>query len=339
MDDDMSRLSLGSERPSRGGHLRGRARGIAGLNPAGGRGGGGRAGLAKRNLASLAPGGLPGVPVSAERPFGPQAGDVGTRSPRNQTPAETSATSSAKPMSKLALLAQKRRAVAAGSSTAGAGNEAAARLSPSKRGPEAHQPEVSAGGPSSEQASLDASQTPPRPSKLMALAQGRKAQAQGQINVSPLPGIAQPSAPPQEPAAPPAKPLSKLQQRALAAKKEREERERLAKQQAEQTGSGSLNGNAMDADADGGGSGAAADDIGSGQTLPSGASELSLFPRLPTHVATSQVGTLLKGSRQDVPGNVDIAWLQPDESVRIAFAEPSPDDKVLNARKGTGLRT
>ena len=56
MESQVSRMSLDSPSSSQGSHLHGRAPGVAGLLSRGGRGrGGGRAGLAKRNLAVLAP--------------------------------------------------------------------------------------------------------------------------------------------------------------------------------------------------------------------------------------------------------------------------------------------
>ncbi|CAO1630087.1 unnamed protein product [Parajaminaea phylloscopi] len=201
--EDLSRLSLDA------GAVTGRGGGMAGLvsRGRGGRGGGGRAGLAKRNLASLAPGGLPGVAVSQQRAFGPAAGDVGTRSPAN-----------AAGMSKLAKMAQMRQPqrtqLSSTVPTSRMSHEASAvpPLSPSKR--------LSEGPADPETAKAGASSPVARPSKLLALAQGRRAHQPESAGPTPSPAAVDSSA-----AARAEPQLSKLQQRALAAKLQRAARE------------------------------------------------------------------------------------------------------------------
>lgn len=169
----------------------------------------------------------------------------------------------------------------------------------------------------------------------MALAQGKRAQTQNAAEVA-LAQAAAAAAP--AASTPPAKPLSKLQQRALAARKEREEREAQKALQQKRAPANSP-GNAMDVDRSDNGS--RTDVPVSNQILPSGTSERSLFPSSTNGVPAagrSTMGEVLKtaAASQRLPELT--SWLQPDEEVRNAFLGPSPDDKVLNARKGTNMR-
>lgn len=305
--------------------------GIAGLTSRGGRGrGGGRAGIAKRNLASLAPGGLPGTDDG--RPFGPRAGDVGTRSSANQQIHKEVAEKTAG-MSKLALLAQRRKAAAAV-----AASQPPATLSPSKRSPEAgaadvapHAGPMAASGSAAGLQSSDAG----RPSKLQALAQSR--QQQQSIPVSPAASPTLPASVPPTDAN--GKPLSKLQQKALAAKQEREKKE-AQKRMAE---SGGQSGGAMDI------AGSQSNDVSSeagsapSRLLPGGLTELSLFPAkkstMSLHPRRSEVGELLAQSN-DLPQpdpSTFLSLVAGDEASKAAFVEPSPDDNVVKARQGTKL--
>lgn len=356
----MSRLSLESSSSSSqpGSHIRGRARGIDGLVSRGNhRGRGGRAGLAKRNLAALAPGGLPGVPISEQRPFGPQPGDVGTRSALNDaatSPSSSSVAPSDKPKSKLALLAEKRRAaaVAQGSSLQSPAlanpstpdEDQRATLSPTKRPSESQLPsEDRTSGSDPPTSSRPNTHSEPRPSKLVALAQGRKAHAQSNGTSSATSSAAPKAADAASGStASSSKPLSKLQQRALAARQAREEKERNAKQTQEQAQSQDR----MDVDQS---VSAQAEEAAADQILPSGTAERALFPGprssggsvAPHNMAKSDMGELLKSSTALTGGSDAVGslpWLQPDDGVHDAFVGPSPDDKVLNARQATKLR-
>lgn len=357
----MSRLSLQSAQgSSRGNHLRGRAQGIAGLTSRGGRGGGGgRAGLAKRNLASLAPGGLPGVPVTTERAFGPQAGDVGTRSTRGEPAVQplsesTDAKTAVKPKSKLALLAEKKRSAAAGSHQSTQTNpiSEAPKSSPSKRASETNlqasqNPNQSNTLNPGQQISEAASS--PRPSKLMALAQGKKGSANNANSTSPRSDETSKPIPPLQNSSSSAepnatsKPLSKLQQRALAARQEREEKQRLAARASASKGQ-SASGTAEQMDVD-----IAMPDDGrpspTPRILPGGLSEKSLFPMTggqQSGTGSSSMGETLSHSvGLQAGGGKELSWLgsAPENGeIRQAFLGPSPDDKVLNARQGTSLR-
>ncbi|PWN21464.1 hypothetical protein BCV69DRAFT_170798 [Microstroma glucosiphilum] len=326
MEEGVSQMSLGS--PSGPGTCsRG---GIAGLNSRGGKGrGGGRAGMAKRNLASLAPGGLPGTDDG--RSFGPRAGDVGTRSPANQQIHKEVAENTAG-MSKLALLAQKRKAAAA------AASQPAATLSPSKRSPETgagiaatQAGVVAAGGSAAAMQSADAG----RPSKLQALAQSGQPKQATPVSQTASPALPA-SGPPTDASG---KPLSKLQQKALAAKQERERKE-AQKRTAE---SGMQGGEGMDIDGSHNTVVSLEADSTPSRLLPGGLAELSLFPtRMSTpsaHPRRSEVGELLAQST-DLPQpdpSTFLSLVAGDEVSKAAFVEPSPDDKVVKARQGTKL--
>ncbi|PWN28545.1 hypothetical protein BDZ90DRAFT_238871 [Jaminaea rosea] len=313
---DLSQLSISSPPPL---PLRGRGarygRGVAGLTERGrgGRGGGGRAGLAKRNLAALAPGGLPGVDVNESRGFGPQPGDVGTRSPAN-----------AAGMSKLAMMAAQRKAGGAGASQSQApAPDRAGPLSPSKR------PSETSASPSGQ--SVPATMAA-RPSKLMALAQGRQ-------NATPTrPPAAEPT--PSQPAEA-IKPLSKLQQRALAAKQEREQRERDAAAQSEASASALSDSNGDEAMADGTVATQAASEPEA--LLPTGVPASAVFPSRSSHVEhSSAVGKMLAGSRSmpgKAPPALPLGLFKPQAGEEDPFAKPSPDDVVLAYTIGRGHLT
>lgn len=280
--------------------------------------------MAKRNLASLAPGGLPGTDDG--RPFGPRAGDVGTRSPANQQIHKEVAENTAG-MSKLALLAQKRKAAAAA-----AASQPPVTLSPSKRSPEAGAavlaPEAGATVASGSAAALQSADHG-RPSKLQALAQSQQPR-------DTTPPALQASGPPTDANG---KPLSKLQQKALAAKQEREKKE-AQKRSAE---SGAQGGEGMDIDGSQRGDVSPEANAASSRLLPGGMAELSLFPTkksaLSIHPRRSEVGELLAQSK-DLPEpdpSTFLSLVVGDEASKAAFVEPSPDDKVVKARQGTKL--
>lgn len=294
------------------------AQGISGLLSRGKEGGGGgRAGLAKRNLASLAPGGLPGV--SDSRSFGPKPGAVGNRSSAAQPPPPKPAGKS-----KLALLAEQRKAASSPSASA----STSAPLSPSKR------PSESVSGTSTQDSSLplqpQAEQTA-RPSKLMALAQQRKGNASaGSPNTARTTADTKPSQP-SAGADAGTKPLSKLQQRALAAKLEREAKEKQAKERdaAHKGPQDAATAEGMDID----------DAQANARILPGGLPESMLFPSAHGSVRAgqaSEVGRILSASHLTVPPSS--LRMSLGEVPSEAFSEPSPDDKVLKAREGSRLR-
>jgi hypothetical protein len=135
------------------------------------------------------------------------------------------------------------------------------------------------------------------------------------------------------------KPLSKLQQKALAAKQEREKKEaqkRLA-------GSGGQGGGDMDIDGSQSNGVSSEADSAPSRLLPGGMAELSLFPTknsaLSMHPRRSEVGELLAQSN-DLPQpdpSTFLSLVVGDEAAKAAFVEPSPDDKVVKARQGTKL--
>ncbi|CAO1617504.1 unnamed protein product [Sympodiomycopsis kandeliae] len=368
MDSEMSHLSLQSPPGSSqgpGNHLRGRAQGIAGLTSRGGRGGGGgRAGLAKRNLAALAPGGLPGVPVTTERAFGPQAGDVGTRSARQGSSSQPQSESidaktAPKPKSKLALLAEKKRAAAAGANQPAQANgllqqsspSEAPRSSPSKRASEAiphttH--DLNQSNHLNPEQSSGIAAASPRPSKLMALAQGKKGSASN-VNSQPEELAKSSQLPPSkdssssaDPSAP-SKPLSKLQQRALAARQEREERQRLAaKTSAPDSHGGAGTMDQMDVD------GTPPDyrPLPSMRILPGGLSETSLFPvasdcREATAAKKSGTSTPQTPSKSSTKPKPGPSGLQVSSSSKASSAAASkihtPREEKASALDGSSI--
>lgn len=181
-------LSLSSRREQirRGrGMPGGKAQGLRGLAM------GGRSGMAKRNLASLAPNHLTDRDSSAKPLFS------------LKDSSDSIASGPAKPVSKLAALAARssaKRPAEQSSSTQAADLSSNARIS------RADAPSGNASG---------------RPSKLAALAAARSAASPRPVPVSTRPATPETTeAPPSQPEAP-AKPLSKLQQRMQASRQQR----------------------------------------------------------------------------------------------------------------------
>lgn len=307
--DGLSRLSLAAYTG------RGRSQRIGGLISRGrqGRRGEGIVGLANRNLGDMAPGGLSGVAVNEQRAFGPTPGDLGNRSPANATG-----------LSKLALIAQKKKAQQQqmqASGHTGAHASFALPLSPSKGPSDAFL------RPSTEQTSSSSSTF--CPSKLMTLAQGRKGFSLGVFSSSAVETKQQDLEGHESP-----QPVSKLQQRAIAARKEREAREAAAASLTSAVGSAAGAENSMK-------------EIGAinptpEEVLPGGVAESVLFPKrgATSGISTSAIGTLLFDSMCDAVASPAMPLLSPEpskKSLRDAFSGPSPDDAVVKARSSTKL--
>lgn len=306
---------------------RGKAQGLRGLAT------GGRAGMAKRNLAGLAPDFIKQSPSAAASP-------------------SASSAPSSKPVSKLSALAARSSAKRPAENPPA---DAASRARPASPAP-SPSPATSASPTAPVAPAAGTASVPPagRTSKLAALAAARSSASA--TATKPVPSAAkEPSTSTAGAQDAPTKSLSKLQQRMLANKQQRqaakpEAKEATAAQAAEEEAR-------------------SRPQTCFGSDLPIS----SLFPAAESAPQTDKVpavtsssGTALAsisaiaGSSKDatdqlvaplsmlrrVPGGSPFALYVPGsdagsgpaaESVRKAFAGPSPDDVVLKAREGTRL--
>lgn len=294
----------------------GKAQGLRGLAT------GGRAGMAKRNLAGLAPDFVKDSKASSS----------------------SASTAPAKPTSKLSALAARSSA-----------KRPAENPPPSRPRPASPAPSPSSGAAAPAPSSVPATSASRPQSKLAALAAARSSASASASSSKPAPATSHSQEPISTPVEAPAKPLSKLQQRMLANKQQRaaatpEAKEAAAAEAAEeelrsrpQTCFGS--------------------DLPISSLFPTADSgaEISSAPTAKgsSHATLSSVSAIA-GSGQDatdqlvaplsklrmVPGGSPFAlYVQgatetesPQiEMVKKAFAGPSPDDVVENARAGTRL--
>lgn len=294
------------------------ARGTAGLNR------GGRAGLARRNLASLAPTGLPSPSLSDSREEVATNGSDGKSSSTTLTP-------------------QKRPAAI---------NEADL-----ERRTSATNPSSSTTASTSSQ-----SQQPPKVSKLASLAAGRSKPSSTSAATSPTTGSSSPiiknsinksffDATSSSPSS--TKPLSKLQLKMMEKQKAKE----LAASSSSVSGAAAEGMIGKDQEER---VGMELDEIESPSLLPTGASIASLFPSLPG-IEGNQLDPKPSSSRMTlVPGGSPFRFFisskdsgrdgngdgdgdgdseDRDRKTRLenALAGNSPDDLVLKARAGTSL--
>ena len=300
---------------------RGKAQGLRGLAT------GGRAGMAKRNLAGLAP------DFVQKPPAGPSPGP-------------------SKPMSKLSALAARSSAKRPAENpppNAGSRPRPASPASTSSPGGAvaAASPSAAASSPAPTSTSATGAG---RPSKLAALAAARSS-ANATARETASKPVATPSQEPKDAAAP-AKPLSKLQQRMLANRQQRDAATPEAKEAAAAA--------------------AAVEEARSrpqtcyGSSLPISSlfptADLALEAKSPSVASGASLApvSVIAGSSKDatdqlvaplsrvrtVPGGSPFAlYVQgsiesstPEiELVKKAFAGPSPDDVVMAAREGTRL--
>ncbi|KAN0061658.1 hypothetical protein ACQY0O_005649 [Thecaphora frezii] len=342
------------------GALRGKAMGLAGL------GTGGRSGMAKQNLAGLAPSHLQAS--SAFRGVVGNGDSDGGGSGSSSSAASKEPATPAKPLSKLSVLAMKAKAAnGSGGSNKRPMEEAAATtpLAGVGRGV------AGAAAPAA------------RPSKLAALAAARG--GTGSPQPSPVAGRTEETPPPPSAPAEKAKPLSKLQQKMLAARQARTAAGCAAAAPAR-------DGEAMDVDAAEGAQEAAPTCFGSDVAVS------TLFPHAAGPWTKAQAGAQAEQQRKSpmpagshllthvsrlacAPGPFQLAGPFPPtravpggspfdlfvvaqapakaaipaataagaathlqsgatervEAIRRAFAGPSPDDVVMKAREGTSL--